>query len=246
MRPRHLLLLTLIPVLALAACSDDPAAPPGPAVRLVFEQVPAVVVADSPFTVTVHAARADGSVDDAFTDPITISLASGSGTLNGTTTLAATAGKATFTGLTLDQEGAFTLGAAAGDLTAATSASITSSPEPPMVRSGTFSGQNGYVCMGSVEVIIPANEGTETLRTGSDFTVSSGGGSISIWLTDAAGAGRLGDTAVKVKLGTILTGFAGVYSYAVPEGGSSRYTHVVAYCDGARVNFGNSALSAPQ
>ncbi len=244
MRLRHLVLLTLIPALALTACSsDDPAGPPGPAVRLVFEQVPVAVVAGSPFTVTVHGARADGSVDDAFTDEITISLASGSGTLSGTTTLAATAGKATFKGLTLDQEGAFTLGAASGDLTATTSESITSSPEPPMVRSGTFSGQNGYVCMGSVEVTIPA-KGTEILRTGDDFQVSSGGGSISIWLTDAVGAARLGNTAVKVKLGTILSGFSGVYSYAVPEGGSAEYTHVVAYCDGAQVNFGNAELSS--
>ena len=229
--------------LGTIACSSDPASPPGPATQLAFLSAPVAVVAGAPFSVTVQARRADGSVDTGFTGDITVAVASGPGTLSGESTRPAVAGVAVFTDLRVSAEGSYVLAATSGSLTAGSSSTITSSPEPPQVRSGTFNGQNGYQCVGSVEVVIPSG-GPEVLRTGSDFKVSSGGGSISIWLTNAAGAANLRTAMVKVKLGTITSGFQGVYMYPVPEGGSSAYTHVVAYCDGAQVNFGNAALSA--
>jgi hypothetical protein len=225
-------------------CGDDAASPPGPATRLGFADAPSHVTAGETFGVTVRAERDDGSVDAAYMDPVTLSVASGPGALNGTTTRDPVSGVAEFPGLTVTAEGTYALAATSAGLAPATSPAIESLPVSPMVRTGTFSGQNGYVTLGSVEVIIPS-AGGETLRTGSDFQVSSGGGSISIWLTDAAGGANLRNTAVKVKLGTVTSEFRGVYTYPVPEAGSAGYTHVVTFCDGAQVNFGMAALSAP-
>jgi len=69
-----------------------------------------------------------GNVVTTDTSSVTIALATGTGTLAGTKTLAAVAGVATFSTLSLNQAGSFTLSVTDGSLTAATSNSFTISP----------------------------------------------------------------------------------------------------------------------
>lgn len=82
-------------------------------------------------TFTVEAQRANGSVDGNYSGSITLSKASGSGTLSGTLTKTAVNGVATFNAVQLDQPGSYTLHADATGLTQATSAAvnITDAPE---------------------------------------------------------------------------------------------------------------------
>ncbi len=73
---------------------------------------------------TVEARRPDNSVDNTYTGNITISKASGPGTVSGTTTVAAVAGVATFSTLQFDLAGTYTLNAASGSLTQAITGNI--------------------------------------------------------------------------------------------------------------------------
>jgi autotransporter-associated beta strand protein len=73
---------------------------------------------------TVEARRPDNSVDNTYTGNITISKASGSGTLSGTTSVAAVAGVATFSTLQLSAADTYTLTGSASGLTDITSGNI--------------------------------------------------------------------------------------------------------------------------
>jgi len=213
----------------------------GQATKLGFAGVPTSVATGTAFALMVQAQRNDNSVDPNFTGTITLALASGSGNLGGTTSRTAVAGVAAFNDLTLSATSTFTLRATAGALTTAVSSSIAANA---LLKKGTFTGQNNYTATGSLQVWRQA-DGTERFTTGSDFRVSGGAGSISIWLTDAAGANNLNSTSNKVQLGSITSGFAGVYNFAIPAPGLSSYTHAVTYCTAARINFGFAPLQNP-
>ncbi len=213
----------------------------GQAIQLGFVGVPATVATGTPFTLTVQAQRADNSVDPTFTGTITLALASGSGNLGGTLSKAAVAGVATFNDLTLSAASTFTLRATSGSLTAAVSSAVAANA---LLKKGTFNGQNNYTAAGSLQIWRLAN-GTESFQTGADFRVSGGAGSISIWLTDATGANNLNSTTNKVQLGSITSGFSGVYTFSIPNPGLSSYTHAVTYCTAARINFGAAQLQNP-
>ncbi len=60
-------------------------------------------------TFTVTAYNADGTINTSFSDPITVSLASGGGTLSGTFTQNAVNGVASFSGLQVSRPGTYTL-----------------------------------------------------------------------------------------------------------------------------------------
>ncbi|MEO0074776.1 MAG: T9SS type A sorting domain-containing protein [candidate division WOR-3 bacterium] len=70
---------------------------------------------------TVEARRPDNSVDPNYTDSITISVASGPGTISGTVKKAAISGIATFNDIALSTSGSYTLNATATGLIPATS-----------------------------------------------------------------------------------------------------------------------------
>ena len=72
---------------------------------VVTTQPPASTIAGNSFGLTVSAEDLYGNLTPSFTSSITIALKSnpGSGTLNGTLNVNASAGVATFSGLTLDQ-----------------------------------------------------------------------------------------------------------------------------------------------
>lgn len=93
---------------------------------------------------TVEARRSgDSSVDLNYTKSITITKASGTGTLGGTTSKSASSGVSTFDDLTFDTAGDFTIQAGDGSLTSSASATITiSDPEPSLlIISGVYDGQ---------------------------------------------------------------------------------------------------------
>ncbi|MBW6491395.1 MAG: DUF5017 domain-containing protein [Lentimicrobium sp.] len=102
-----------------------------PATQLAFVNFPATGTVGQPITTfTVEARRADALVDPGFTGNITLTIASGSGTLGGTATRAAVAGIATFNDITFSSQGSYTLNANSTGLTQATSSSIAISPAP--------------------------------------------------------------------------------------------------------------------
>ncbi len=80
--------------------------------------------------VTVTELDADNDPVSGATDSISVSIATGpsGGTLSGTKTLNASGGSATFSGLSLNKAGSYTLSATASGLTGATSGSLTVSP----------------------------------------------------------------------------------------------------------------------
>jgi PKD repeat protein len=94
--------------------------------HLAFENIPAYGQISTPLTpFTVEARRPDNTVDLNFTGNITLSKASGPGTISGTLTLPAVAGIAEFSDIEFDQAGTYTIQAASGALTNATSTPLT-------------------------------------------------------------------------------------------------------------------------
>src|SRR2546428_655008 len=83
--------------------------PPGTATRLVFTVQPTNTAAGASITPALQVTAEDalGNTDPAFTGNVTVALGAnpGSGTLSGTTTVAAVAGVATFPGLSINKVG---------------------------------------------------------------------------------------------------------------------------------------------
>ena len=103
----------------------------GVATQLVFTtEPPATDTAGAPFAAVVTARDAQGNAVTGFTGNVTLTITSGTGkagaTLHGTTSVAAVAGIATFSGLSIDSAGSnYTLTAAATGVTSATSTALT-------------------------------------------------------------------------------------------------------------------------
>jgi hypothetical protein len=95
------------------------------ATKLVFSSVPVSAGVGATFSATVQARDANDSVDLDNTASVTITKASGSGTLSGGSAQSLVSGAQTWASLAVDTAGSVTLQAAGGSLTAATSASIT-------------------------------------------------------------------------------------------------------------------------
>ena len=88
----------------------------GAAAQLAFSQQPTGVSAGASITpaVTIDVEDQFGNVVTTDSSDVTLSLASGSGTLSGTTTVAAVDGVATFSNLSVNHPGAYTLEGATG------------------------------------------------------------------------------------------------------------------------------------
>ena len=94
--------------------------------QLVIKDFPSTGFANTTVTsFTVEAQRSsDNSVDETYTENITIAKVSGSGTIGGTVTKAAVDGVATFDDITFSADDTYTINAGDGTLTSATSSSI--------------------------------------------------------------------------------------------------------------------------
>lgn len=112
-----------------------------PASQLAFVSVPASGFINANLAAfTVEARRPGGTVDAEYTGNITISKATGPGTLSGTLTVAATAGVATFSAAQFNALGTVTLAAASGALTGATSGNINITLAPVSLGNYPFTG----------------------------------------------------------------------------------------------------------
>ncbi len=97
----------------------------GPATKLAFVNVPASgIVNQSLATFQVQARRANDDVATEYNGTVTLSVASGPGSLGGGTTATITNGVAGISGRSLNATGSHTLGAATGGLESATSPAI--------------------------------------------------------------------------------------------------------------------------
>jgi len=102
--------------------------------ELRFTEIPNTCVnINSNFEVEVCATNASGNIDNTYTDNITISKNTGTGTLSGTLTQPAISGCATFTDLQFDIESNYNLNATDGILTDALSSSIEIKTTCPLV-----------------------------------------------------------------------------------------------------------------
>ena len=118
---------------------------------------------------TVEARRSnDSSVDANYTNSITINKATGSGNIGGTTSSSASSGVATFSNVTFDASGGYTIEATDGSLTSSASSTITISTinTSPSIgdlfiteyADGTGSGNYIYEFL---EIYNPTNEGVD-------------------------------------------------------------------------------------
>jgi len=178
--------------------TSSPFSVTGLATQLAFVGVPSSgYVASNIGTFTVEARRADNSVDVNFNGSITVSKASGPGTLSGTTSVAAVSGIATFNGLQFDQVGTYSLSTSSSTLTPNTSSSIVISPSPVTWNFTTASATNTPSNL-SVSVMSQGNNnGTTPLLD--NTSVSSG-------YTGASGNNNAGAAA---RTGAINTGASG-------------------------------------
>lgn len=215
--------------------------------RLVFSALPSSFTVGTPFVATIQALRADNSVDTRFVGSVDLRVASGPGGFQAAATASQTAvaGIASFRDLRFAVAGRYTLTALGASVESAVSAPIEVAPAPvpaPMViRLGTFAGQNGYTTEGTLQIERAAN-GSETLRLNPNFRVSSGSGTITIWLARSSGALNAANS---VRVGTMTRVFAGEFAFPIPSPGSSGFTHVIVYCDPFRINFGAAQLRNP-
>ncbi len=105
---------------------------PAAAARLVFVQQPTVTTAGAPIAPAVTVALHDAYGNRVTTTgtPVTVALASGTGSLSGTLTKGSSSGVATFSNLSINITGPKTLRATSGSLTAAISNEFSIQPGP--------------------------------------------------------------------------------------------------------------------
>lgn len=239
-------------VVVMAAAVPRPveAAPPVPpaATRLAFSALPASVASGAPFTAMIRAVRPDNSVDTRFSGSVELRVASGPAGLPVPAFRPALDGVVSFAGLSFTLPGRYTLTALSAGLESAVSEpfEVAAPPPPPaptptILRVGTFAGQNGYTAQGTLQ-IERDTDGRETLRLNPNFRVSSGAGTVTVWL--ARSSDRL-DTARSVQVGNLTQVFAGEFRFPIPVPGSNGFTHVIVYCDAFRINFGAAQLRNP-
>ena len=195
--------LTVMLVLLVAGCGDDPIAPV-PATKLGFGYQPSNTAAGAAISpsVTVLMLNASGSTVTDASGTITIAIGAnpGTSTLSGTATAAVVFGVATFPTLSLDKVGVgYTLAAAATGLTGTISTAFT-------VTAGTatqlaFTVQPSSAVAGAA--IGPAV--AVTVRDASGNTVTSASGNITIAIGANPGASTLAGTATAAVVNGVAT-----------------------------------------
>jgi len=187
-----------------AAASAAFGVAPGEASTLAFIVQPSDAVAgdavDPPVQVAVQ--DAGGNTVTASTTPITLAIGTnpGNGTLSGTTTVNAVNGVATFSDLSVDRTGAgYTLTAAGGGLTGATSAGFSITPGPASAL--VFSVQPTDVS--AATAISPAVR--VSVQDASGNTVTASTASITLAIGTNPGGGTLSGTTVVNAVSGVAT-----------------------------------------
>ena len=151
--------------------------------QLVLIDVPtSAYVGESFPSFTVEARRSgDNSVDLNYTKSITVSIATGTGTIGGTTTQSSTNGVATFNDITIDAAGSFTIEATDGSLSSTASSGITISAATIVINeimadpTGIDSNGDGTVETSEDEYVEFVNTGDSNLDI-SSWTIEDGSG----------------------------------------------------------------------
>jgi uncharacterized protein YjdB len=182
---------------AVASGAISATGTPASASRLAFTGQPGATTAGATMGVQVSAQDAFGNLYAAFAGSVTIALGAnpGGATLSGTTTVAAIAGVATFSGLSLDKSGTgYTLVASTQGLTSATSAAFNVSAGAATTLALVSGG--GQSALPSTLLPLPVVvKVTDVLGNGVSgravaFAVATGGGSVGTpsATTDATGS----------------------------------------------------------
>jgi hypothetical protein len=177
-----------------------------PATQLVFTAQPANTTAGTGFGVVVTARDGLGNTATGFTGDVALSITSGTGTvgaaLRGTTTVAASAGVASFTGLSVDSAGTgYTLTAAASGAGSAGSQSFDVAPAPASRL--MFTAQPGNTTAGTpFGVVVTAHDSLGNTATG--FA-----GSVSVAITSGTGT-----TGASLRGTTTVNAVGGVATFA--------------------------------
>jgi hypothetical protein len=155
----------------------------GPASRITIATQPAFAATGSPFfrQPVARITDANGNLVTSAATSVTAAIATGPGTLSGTTTVSTTSGVATFTNLTITGTGATTLSFTASGLTGATSSSFTVTPPPgPAAKLGFDtqpSGATSAVVLTSQPVIsVQDANGALVFSSSATVTASIGSG----------------------------------------------------------------------
>jgi len=224
-----------------------------PADHLAFAGVPSTGNINANLSsFTVEARRPDNSVDATYTGNITISKASGPGTLSGTLTVAAVAGVATFTAVQFDTVGTVSLAAAASGLTGTTSSNITITLAPvslgnyPFTGSATTAGPAARMVPSGVAANLTLSSIT---RTGLSVNASSGNDDDVLSVSPSSGTyGTSVNTAMYIEF--IATPGAGVtlnpssISLSSQRTGSGATTYAVrSSVDGFAANLGTNTTT---
>jgi uncharacterized repeat protein (TIGR03803 family) len=113
--------------------------------KLGFTSGPTSTTAGTSQSINVSVEDTGGTTVTTDTSTVTLSIASGpaGGTISGTTSVAAVAGVATFSGITFSKTGTYTLTATASNLTSATSSAFAIVPSYTFTDVADFNGSNG-------------------------------------------------------------------------------------------------------
>jgi autotransporter-associated beta strand protein len=207
-----------------SATSNSMTVSPAAASKLIYGAQPSNVtagVADSP-SIVVDVEDQFGNIVASNSSNVTVAVATGPGSATGTLTIAASGGVATFSNVTLDTAGNYTLSASDGGLTAATSGSFTVAPAAASKL--VYGTQPSDVTAGvaiSPSIVVDVEDQFGNIVTGNSssvtLAVASGSGSATGTLTVAASGGVA--TFNNVKLDT-----AGNYTLSATDGGLTAAT----------------------
>jgi subtilase family serine protease len=199
--------------------------PTGQASHLAFAQQPTAVIVGDVITpaITVDVEDASGGIVTADNSLVTLSVASGGGSVGGTLSVDAVAGVATFSDITISSTGTESIKATDGSLTSATSSTFTVSPVPPVIGNPAklaFSQQPFPVTAGSF--ISPAI--TVQVQDSNGNLVTSDTSKVTLGIASGPAGGVLGGTLTVSAVGGIATfsnvalGVAGTYTLTASDG----------------------------
>jgi hypothetical protein len=198
-RVARVLSLTAAAVVA-AQCHSEPTNVCTPT-NLVFTAQPASVAAGTGISLTVEARDNSGTLATCFTGNVTVAIGTnpGGGTLSGTTTVAASSGVASFSGLTITKAGAgYTLTVnGVGVATAATSSAFTITAGPATALAFTTQPANANAGA-SITAIVTARDNFG--NTAASFT-----GNLTMTIGTNPGSGTLGGTATVTAIAGVAT-----------------------------------------
>lgn len=207
----------------------------GPASRVAIQREPSgaasgAIIATQPI---VRITDAVGNVIAGSTAAVTAAIATGSGTLSGTTTVNAVNGVATFTNLTITGTGPAALAFTVAGLTAATSASFTVAPPPTTPTQLAVATQPD----GATSAVAFTTQPVIQIRDGNGTVVSSA--TTAVTASIASGSGTISGTSTV----NAVNGVATFTNLAIVGSGTSTITFSASGLTSA--TSGNVVVAAP-